>query len=301
MNFRLLRLIPVFSSVFSVSLCSRLSSQRDKSLPDWKEALTDFKSLVHVISFGEEIPSHHSNPLQILLQSSSSDSKKNPFELPGGWFGKRRNGNAKKSFVKPQKKFKKRRSSDLKKEMAKLMNTSQLRNEQSQDDLVLLNFLNQLEEPNTRASVQNPKNLKSLLMSENRYNEIKNKLGQSQRLSKKSKFEKIFMKKPVFKAGTEFNIAKQAVKPKDENKKKNEGANKKWYERLDAKGARNTLTLSVAFGVILTALFCVIIQLFKLFSSPKSNVNAFEQINRRSTYGYDRIALDVEEDEETAN
>lgn len=295
MNYRAFTLIQFFSAALAVAHGKLLSMQRKKSSPDWTEALDDFKTLVHVISFGEEIPSHHSNPLQMLVMDTNSELKKNPFDLPDGWFGKEKKKERSNKKRKSDKKYKSKKNSKKSKSRMEALSPSQLQNQQSLDDLALLNFLVQLEEPNTRSTVQMPKNkkhLSSLIMAESRYNEIKKKLSSPKKpaMSAKSKTPS----KPLLKSD-----------PKKAGNKKNNDSKqgKKWYERIDAKGAKNTLTLSVAFGVIVTALFCVVVQLFKLFANPKGSGNgssAFDQINRRSTLGYDRIALDVEDDEENA-
>ena len=185
------------------------------------------------------------------------------------------------------------------------LSSSQLRDHQSFDDLMLLNFLGQLEEPVSRLSIQshsNQKHLNSLTMAENRYNEIKKKLKISGAIPKKghlisSKSLNDFIETDPYKMK-----ASKKITDKVKGKNSNNSGKKQWFERIDAKGVKNTLTLSVAFGVFVTALFCVMVQLFKLFASPKASGSpgAFDQINRRSTYGYDRIALDIEEDEETA-
>lgn len=303
MNYRIIGSIQILSAaLFAAAQGNTLLTQRAKSSPDWNEALDDFKTLVHVITFGEEMPSHHSNPLQMLyVDTESATLKKNPFELPDGWFGngKRKDKSSKKKSGKKSKS--KKQSKKFKKNISKMqarLSSSELKNQQSLDDLALLNFLVQLEEPKTRSTVQMPKNkkhLSSLIMAENRYNEIKKKLSVA----------KYFSKKPSFsKSSNNLLLKSKSSKPTNDKKTKTGGSNgKKWYERIDAKGAKNTLTLSVAFGVIVTALFCVVVQLFKLFANPKGSGNgsAFDQINRRSAaYGYDRIALDIEEDEESA-
>ena len=324
MNYLLFCFYPIFSGVLALSSVKNFA-QRDKSSSDWTEALDDFKTLVHVITFGEEIPSHQANPLQVMIQAESMKAVKNPFELTDGWFGNKRRGNrnSKNSSSKPKSK-KGRKSSETKNKKNKRnsrkiasISSSQLREQQSMDDLALLNFLVQLEEPKSRASVQtrqSKKHLSSLITAENRYKEIKKKIAinrslsnspkmsskRSSRMNKDSRKSKKAV--PVGKAFSKVFISKTGKQIKGgQTSQNNEQKNKKWYERIDMKGARNTLTLSVAFGVIVTALFCVVIQLFKLFANTNKgsgNGGAFEQINRRSTYGYDKIALDIEEDEE---
>lgn len=304
MNLQFLSLISVFSSAIAFSNAKFAPSQLKKASPDWSEAIGDFKVLVHAITFGEEIPSHHTYPLQMLAKRRvNSQLAKNPFDLPGEWFGgkkgiKSNGGNSRmpvKKSKKSSKSKKNHKSSKAKKSNA--INLQQLHKQQSLDDLALLNFLVQLEEPNTRASAQThktKKHLSSLIMAENRYNEIKKRISatqtKAQRTSLLSKSSKLEMKN------------KKGPSKPFTSSKKDDAKSKKWYNRFDAKGAKSTLTLSVAFGVIVTALFCVVVQLFKLFANTKGGRNggAFDQINRRSTHGYDRIALDVEEDEETA-
>lgn len=301
MNFQQVVLFSVVSSALAAGYGNRLSAQHEKSGQKWTEAINDFKNLVHVITFGEEIPSHHSNPLQLMIQEADHEAAKNPFKLPDGWFGIEINDNSQSrqpstnklsskktkimSHLKKNKKHYKPKSNKKGKFIkVKSKTPSEFRESQSFDDLALLDFLVKLEEPNHRAKVttpQNKKHLESLLMAEDRYNEIKKRINRSQKI-KTEKF-----KAPIFKS--------DQIKAKPIAKKKKED---KWYERLDAKSARNKITLSVAFAVIVTALFCVFVQLFKLFVKPKNRNSTFEQINRRSTHGYDRIALDVEEDEE---
>lgn len=284
-------------------------SQITKSSPDWTEALDDFKVLVHAVTFGEEIPSHHANPLQMFAKKSADiQTAKNPFELPGEWFGgkkgrKSSGGTSRKDLKKSKKhaKSKKNRKSSKSKKM-KAINMQQLHKQQSPDDLALLDFLVQLEEPNTRASVQtqkNKKHLNSLIMAENRYNEIKKRISETQ--SKSQKLSLLQRSSKIAAKSKNHPSKLFSSKPGGLKEPKKDGT-KNWYDRFDAKGAKNTLTLSVAFGVIVTALFCVVVQLFKLFVNPKGgrNGSTFDQINRRSTHGYDRIALDVEEDEESA-
>lgn len=303
MNYRIVGLIQVIFSAIALAQGNKFSAQRDKSSPDWNEALNDFKSLVHVITFGEDIPSHHSNPLQILVQDENSGLGKNPFELPNGWFGKNKNAykiNSKRRFDKKLKSRKNTKKS--KKSNTKIQNfgASQLHS-QSADDIALLNFIVQLEEPHNTRNImsKNEKHLSALLMAEERYNQIKEKTKLSKSLPKKSK---VFKSNSNSKVILDTNrVSFKNFNEKADNTKKNP-KDKKWYKRIDAKSAKNTLTLSVAFGVIVTALFCVVVQLFKLFANPKGSTggSAFDQINRRSTYGYDRIALDVEDDEEIA-
>ena len=300
MNFQQIVLFSVVSSALAAGYGNSLTAQHEKSGQEWTEAINDFKNLVHVITFGEEIPSHHSNPLQLLIQEADYEATKNPFKLPDGWFGieindnsqsRQHNGNKfsskkKMSRIKKNEKHYKPKSNKKGKFInVKSKTPSEFRESQSFDDLALLDFLVKLEEPNHRAKVttpQNKKHLESLLMAEDRYNEIKKRINRSQ------KFKTEKFKAPIFKSNQ--------IKAKPAAKKKKED---KWYERLDTKSARNKITLSVAFAVIVTALFCVIVQLFKLFVKPKNITSTFEQINRRSTHGYDRIALDVEEDEES--
>ena len=300
MNSRIINAITIFYVVVASVQGRKLSAQRDKSSPDWTETVDDFKVLVHAITFGEDIPLHQSNPLQVMLVQENVDSamKKNPFKIPKGWFGKGKGTDSKNKKMKKQKKnrSRKNRKNKISSNM-QAISASQLRDQQSMDDLALLNFLVQLEEPNSRSVVQTPQNkkhLSSLVMAENRYNEIKKKFKLSEtslkknRLTSKSNNNLIETNPFQMKASKKFT---SKIRASDSDKKQ-------WH----AKGLKNTLTLSVAFGVIVTALFCVVVQLFKLFASPKSSGNsgAFDQINRRSTHGYDRIALDVEEDEETA-
>lgn len=311
MNFRLLCFVQALSGALALNFVHNLA-QRDKSSSDWTEALDDFKTLVRVITFGEDIPSHHSNPLQVMIQTEAMKSAKNPFELPEGKNRGRINKNKPKKAIKKSKKRKASKSKNKKNKLHKKarISPSQIREQQSIDDLALLNFLVQLEEPKSRVSVQsrkNKKNLSSLITAENRYNEIKKKIGMTSSSSKMSskrssrinimtneskKPGKAFSKVFVSKSGDQIKGKKPS--------KKNDSKTKKWFERIDMKGAKNTLTLSVAFGVIVTALFCVVVQLFKLFANSMGSGSngAFEQINRRSTYGYDKIALDIEDDEE---
>lgn len=300
MNLQLLGLFSIFSSAISFSNAKFRSSQFKKSSPEWSEAADDFKVLVHAITFGEEIPSHHANPLQMLAKRRiDSEFIKNPFDLPDEWFGgkkgRKSSGRKSRKFLKKSKKNSKSKKNRkfFNKNMESL-NSQQLLKQQSPDDLALLDFLVQLEEPRNRISTQShktKKHLSSLIMAENRYNEIKKRISAAQAKSKKS----------FLLAKSEMKNKKSAPFSPNSNKKDN-SKDKNWYNRFDSKGAKSTLTLSVAFGVIVTALFCVVVQLFKLFVNPKGarNGGAFDQINRRSTHGYDRIALDVEEDEENA-
>ena len=311
MNYRSISLIQILSAIFAVAHGNNLVGRRAKSSPDWNEAIDDFKTLVHVITFGEEIPSHHRNPLQmqILVQDSSFGLVKNPFDLPGGWFGKDNKKRGKSQSKK--RKFQKISKLSKKSNMKRANSSSQLQNQQGLDDLALLNFLVQLEDSGTRSEVQMPsrkKHLASLIMAENRYKEIKKKLSITHSPSKKQGI----ISKPKLSNGPLLGVNSQRMKRISPNHfkgnsgskadKQSDPKGKKWYEKIDAKGARNTLTLSVAFGIIVTALFCVLVQLFKLFANPKGSAsgNSFDQINRRSTHGYDRIALDVEDDEENA-
>lgn len=316
MNFRLLGLSSILSTAFASKTVKNFS-QRDKSSPNWTDSLDDFKNLVHAITFGEEIPSHHDNPLQVMIRvdnmNSAKAKAKNPFELPDGWFGKKKRRGGETS---PNKKSKKSKGRKLSKQRngnkmfggIASINPSQFREQQSIDDLALLNFLVQHEEPKTRSSVQSrhmKKNLSSLIAAENRYNEIKKNIGISRSLKNNSKLSSKRLKMDINPYESKAFSKVFADKKGNQHKKKQISMktgqkNKKWSERIDMKGAKNTLTLSVAFGVIATALFCVVVQLFKLFVNPKGSGNgsAFEQINRRSTYGYDKIALDIEDDEE---
>lgn len=305
MNLRILNVVTIFYAAFASVQGRKLSAQRDKSLPEWTETLNDFKVLVHAVTFGEELPSHHSNPLQMMLiqESVEPNMAKTPFKIPKGWFGKRR-GEKSKNRKSKNKSGKSRKSKKSTKANMQSISASQLRGQQGLDDLALLNFLVQLEEPNSRLSVQTPqtkKHLSSLIMAENRYNEIKKKFKLSGSTSKKgrlsSKSKNILIEADHYK----MKASKKFTSKINESKSGSSGK-KQWFKQIDAKGVKNTLTLSVAFGVIVTALFCVMVQLFKLFASPKASGSsgAFDQINRRSTHGYDRIALDIEEDEETA-
>lgn len=300
MNLRILNVVTIFYAAFASVQGRKLSAQRDKSLPEWTETLDDFKVLVHAVTFGEELPSHHSNPLQMMLiqESVEPNMAKTPFKIPKGWFGKRR---GEKSKNKSGKSRKIKKSTKANKQS---ISASQLRGQQGLDDLALLDFLVQLEEPNSRLSVQTPqtkKHLSSLIMAENRYNEIKKKFKLSGATPKKgrlsSKSKNILIEADHYK----MKASKKFTSKIYESKSGSSGK-KQWLKQIDAKGVKNTLTLSVAFGVIVTALFCVMVQLFKLFASPKASGSsaAFDQINHRSTHGYDRIALDIEEDEETA-
>lgn len=299
MHFRIQKLAPILSAAISVASCKSLTSQRDKASPEWMESLNDFKSLVHAVTFGDEIPSHHSNPLQLLVAGPQEQFL---FELPNGWFGKgRKKPIGKKSIPSLKKSNKKPKFNGGKsRKMQSMMSSSMLHQNQDNDELALLNFLVQLEEPKNRLHVQSAKSkkqLESLIMAENRYKEIKKKLNTHATKAMKSKrgSDKPLIETDPYKMKSAKKIKKSHFSGNDGKSKKDK---KKWYENIDAKGARNTLTLSVAFGVIVTALFCVVVQLFKLFAKPKNG--AFEQINRRSTYGYDRIALDIEDDEESA-
>ena len=305
MNFSLLCFVQLFSGVFALNSIKNFA-QRDKSSSDWTESLDDFKTLVRVITFGEEIPSHHSNPLQVMIQTEGMKSDKNPFELPEGWFGKKKRGGTKKNnSKKSMKKSKKPKNKKNKSPKMVYISPSQIREQQSVDDLALLNFLVQLEEPKSRASVQtlqNRKKLNSLITAENRFNEIKKKIGipSTKMTSRRSSRTNLNSNKSKNhgKAFSKVFVSKSANQIKGKKPlNRNDQKTKKWF---DMKSGKNTLTLSVAFGVIVTALFCVVIQLFKLFVNSKGSGSsgAFEQINRRSTYGYDKIALDIDEDEE---
>ena len=308
MNLKIINVIAIIYATFAVAQGRKQSYQLSKSSHDWSEALDDFKVLVHAISFSEDIPSHHSNPLQIMMvkESVKTNMAKTPFKIPKGWFGKKNRCTSKNKNLKKQKHIKSCKNGKSKKSnKLQSLSSSQLRDHQSFDDLMLLNFLGQLEEPVSRLSIQshsNQKHLNSLTMAENRYNEIKKKLKISGAIPKKghltsSKSLNDFIETDPYKMK-----ASKKITDKVKGKTSNNSGKKQWFERIDAKGVKNTLTLSVAFGVIVTALFCVMVQLFKLFASPKASGSpgAFDQINRRSTYGYDRIALDIEEDEETA-
>lgn len=308
MNFRLLFAVQLVSSALALTAVKNFA-QRDKKSSDWIEALDNFKTLVRVVTFGEEIPSHHSNPLQIMIQTDTMSPVKNPFDLPNGWFGKKKPDGAHKKISKKliskkgRKASKQKKNKKSKTRKMSSISPSQLRDYQSMDDLALLNFLVQLEEPQTRAFIQSPKKkkqLSSLVTAENRYNEIKKKISMNQSISNASKMRSKKISRidsdslKSKKSGKTFS--KVFVQKSDKDGKKT----KKWSERFNMKDAKNTLTLSVAFGVIVTALFCVVVQLFKLFANTKGSGSggAFEQINRRSTYGYDKIALDIEDDEE---
>ena len=88
MNYRFLSLVSIFSSAIVYGNAKFSPSQITKASPDWSEAVGDFKVLVHAITFGEEIPSHHANPLQMFAKKRADvESAKNPFDLPGEWFG----------------------------------------------------------------------------------------------------------------------------------------------------------------------------------------------------------------------
>lgn len=296
MNAKIISAIAIYY-VFSGSVQGRnLLNQKEKSSPDWLEALDEFKALAHAITFGEQVPSHHNNPLQMMLIHEEKDSKlsKPSFKIPNVWIAEktgvtlksRSSGKKLKQMLTKSKKINQGKKTMKMKPISSL----QIRKQQSLDDLALLDFLVKLENPNSRVITQNSQNkkhLNSLIMAENRYNEIKKKLKISKHSTKKGEMQsksKKFLIEPV-----------KIISDKSEKKE--------WFRKIDEKSLKHTLTLSVAFGVIVTALFCVAVQLFKLFASSKSSGSsgAFDQINRRSTHGYDRIALDIEEDEETTH
>ena len=307
MNYRSLAIISViYSAVSCINARTNLAG-RTRSTPDWEDALNDFKLVIRAVSFGEPIPVHQTNPLQMMaFRPRNEEMFKNPFDLPENWFGKKKKSSGKGRKLRrhsKSRKSRKNRSSRPSIQMNKLesLRAAPIRDHQNLEDLALLNFLVQQEEPSFRIAAAGPavetnneKTLASLLMAEERYNEIIAQQNKSKKLrTMRSKLNGIASFKNSnggFKTGSKPTF-KQSKESKDKK------------TRFDGQSIKKTLTLSVAFGVIVTALFCVVVQLFKLFAGSKGSRNggnAFDQINRRSNYGYDRIALDVEEEDENS-
>lgn len=263
------------SAALFLAHANALSFQRRQTNPDWMEAMNDFKSLVRAVTFGEKIPlSHHEQPLQMMANRAENAAAvfildANAHESPF----KRKN---------PFKKWNGPKTSSPKRPIQKMAAAKRA----ATDEMALLNFLVALEEPNTN-SMQVQQDLKR---ANERYQAIVNK-RKARKLSKnkpgKNKTTKKTKKQPTSNKKMNSFMSK---KPSHDNKSKD-------GFKLDWKGARNKITLSVAFAVIVTALFCVVVQLFRLFVKPRSG-GAYDQLNRRSAYGYERIALDVDEDNE---
>lgn len=192
---------------------------------------------------------------------------------------------------------------------AKRASTSELRNAQSQDDLALLQFLLAAEEPTFQ--IQQPlehDRRKTLSRAEKRYQQLTANRRQEAKRARRplslnarryndlnGKINDFMNQKAL---GAVFHDKRNGASAGSKEKKRPTG---KWMDELDLKSARNKITMSVAFAVIVTALFCVVVQLFKIFGPGKtSGASAtFDQINRRSgAYGYERIALDVDEHED---
>ena len=306
MNYRLIAVLSIiYSSISCIKARNNLAG-RSRLANDWEDSLKDFKLLIRAVSFGDPIPTHQSNPLQIMaLRYQNEETFKNPFELPKGWFGKKKKTGHGKKYRRLSKSKKPRKNKSVQSTMDKnkleSLRAGPISDHQSLEDLALLNFFVQQEEPSFRVAAStgtksnNEKTLASLLMAEERYNEI---IGQQKQTKKfKTKRSKLTLasKNPNGGFGTKSN-----PKPSSENILKK---NKQSKTRFDGQTIKKTLTLSVAFGVIVTALFCVVVQLFKLFAGSKGSRvggNTFDQINRISNYGYDRIELDVEEEDENA-
>ena len=219
MNLRILSTLAITHTAFAGVQGKKLSGHLDKSFPNWIETLNDFKILVHAVTFGEDIPSHHTNPLQMMLVQESAQSKiaKNPFKIPKGWFG---NGIGNKPKNKKFKNKSRKGRKIVKSSKTKMqpISASQLRDQQSADDLALLNFLVQLEDPNSRSAVQTPqkkKHLSSLIMAEKRYNEIKKKLKLSEATPKKERL----LSKYKMKESKKFTSKITESKPGNSGKK----------------------------------------------------------------------------------
>lgn len=335
------------SSVLAISRSyyANANKKEERSGGDWKEKAEDFKKLMRMISFGEPIPSHHDNPLQLFIQQIEAESEKNIFTSDATDTlrqskSKQReeNNELMKHFINNKKPKNDNQRKNKSKRKSNIMKTEQRNYEHANDEMALLNFLVKLEEPQFRAqTAQNQfsqqmkaRRREALNNAENRYKEIKMKAQRPTRRSsitersshkrpirfvisgndfkpellqeRKPKFESL-LKVPTKQKQATFENPKKKKNNVNDNGKGTGSGNDSWYSRLDLKGAKNKITLSVAFAVIVTALFCVVVQLFKLFASPKNSsgysdhqVNA----NRRSTYGYDRIALDIDEDETSA-
>lgn len=263
------------SSALLLASARALSLQRRQTDPDWMEAMNDFKSLVRAVSFGENIPlSHHEQPLQMMARRANGPAAVFILDAKGP-----------ESPFKRKNPFRKWKGSLNKSTPQRPIQKMAAAKRAATDEMALLNFLVALEEPNNN-SVQVQQDLKR---ANARYQAIVNK----------RKARKLSKNKPG-----KNKTAKKSKNNSNNNKKMNAFMAKKPTHdkskdgfKLDWKGARNKITLSVAFAVIVTALFCVVVQLFRLFVKPRSG-SAYDQLNRRSAYGYERIALDVDEDQE---
>ncbi len=278
-------------SAYSVSaLTLRQRRSNDQSL-NWNEAAEDFKAIIKAITFGEGFPKHQDGPLQVIPKEQPhmelfilaaegmspasmnhvSMAKKSPRVALNPWMAKAKRSPSNSAL--------------------------------SQEDLLLLNFLASQEEPSQLVQAD-------LKRANQRYQSIisERKKSKKEKMKKLEKEKKIKKEKKMYdfqmdsKKGSKKMNSKPAkpaksTKPSKSTKPfKPNKPTKPFLSRLDLKGARNKLTISVAFAVIVTALFCVVIQLFRLFSRPS---RGFEQINRRSgAVGYERIALDVDEEDE---
>ena len=160
MNLRIINAITIFYVALTSVQGRKLSAQRDKSSPDWTESLDDFKVLVHAITFGEDIPSHQSNPLQVMLIQEAADSNMakplSKFQRDGLEKGKVITRRTKKMKKQKKNKTRKNRKNKNSTKMQSI-SPSQIRDQQSLDDLALLNFLVQMEEPNSPWPFSRPK------------------------------------------------------------------------------------------------------------------------------------------------
>ena len=248
------------ASALTVRHRRTISNNNNNNNNNWNEAASDFKSLLKAITFNEPLPSHHDNPLQMTAPLAS--------DQPLGLFII-----AAESAPQPII-----RKTEAKRSMAGAM---------SQEELMLLNFLVEQEEPSARVKAD-------LKRADERYRSIQSERKKSQKVkSQKVKSQKVKDKSKKMKSVKSKPSQSKLSKPSQSKSK-----SKSFIDKLDLKGARNKLTISVAFAVIVTALFCIVVQLFRLFSRPESGTG-FDRLARRSHVGgYERIALDVEEEDE---
>lgn len=200
-----------------------------------------------------------------------------------------------------------------------------------EDDLVLLNFLAQQEnqeiKPQFKVSQSSEDSSKlkeritALKKAEKRFKQLKReqrrirrRIRRNQRRSRRRN-NRNRRKRTVNRKTNEQDLSpdllamkqlqkQQAMKPikfsniPKRNPKSADPKKDSWYNNMDLSGVKNVATITVAFGVIVAVLFCVLFQLFRMFKSPKgkggSKESAADLIARRSTYTYDRIALDMD-------
>lgn len=281
-----------------LTLRQKQRQQSNGNSGEWMEAANDFKALLRAITFGEPLPSHHENPLQMVgmmdeePSALSDDGQLGLFIIAAAGANENEPRFIQKkpsilsnteSRTKPKSKSKSAIFESSKKAEAKRALTS-VTSKLSQEDLMLLHLLAAQDEPSPRVKAD-------LKKAHDRYQALvaeRRKAKQGKAKGKGKIAIKANSKRPA-------SGPKPAPKTKLDKTKKNGGI----MDRLDLKGARNKLTVSVAFAVIVTALFCVVVQLFRLCNrSSSSSGRGFDQLMNRRSGGYERIALDVDEEDE---